>query len=245
MLWQAIACVKTSGISTARAGEQHDPRFGPLEEFHQLAYAVLVTSVRDNRRNETYFAKGRLVKEENKPEAGAFIDQVIAEVSEPLGAPELLTTLIANNLDLTHQLVDKRMLHQLAGFVGDHGPRPGLAQILAATLSCHGKAIRACRRWSCPLYLLKTPRSCSGGRLEAVAGYGLGRRVALRQGGRSSGWLFRLRRIRERLPARVCAVAGFLKLPGWRIVLRRPDAWPKDGCERLGRTARANERVGR
>ncbi len=188
-LARAIACVKTSGIKYPPApGEQHDPRFGPLEEFHQLAYAVLVTSVRDNRRNETYFAKGRLVKEENKPEAGAFIEQVIAEVydlgvprccgaftslkrvvsrndgsvwfffdfkavrtassdrdaprrSEPLGAPELLTTLIANNLDLTHQLVDKRMLHQLAGFVGDHGPRPDLAQILAATLSCHGKAI--------------------------------------------------------------------------------------------------------
>ena len=34
------------------------------------------------------------------------------------------------------------------------------------------------------------------------------------------------------LPARLCAVAGFLKLPGWRIVLRRPDAGPKDGCER-------------
>ena len=140
-LARAIACVKTSGIKYPPApGEQHDPRFGPLEEFHQLAYAVLVTSVRDNRRNETYFAKGRLVAEANKPEAGAFIDQVIAE-GEPLGAPELLTTLIANNLDLTHQLVDKRMLHQLAGFVGDHGPRPDLAQILAATLSCHGKAI--------------------------------------------------------------------------------------------------------
>jgi hypothetical protein len=81
-LARAIACVKTSGIKYPPApGEQHDPRFGPLEEFHQLAYAVLVTSVRDNRRNETYFAKGRLVAEENKPEAGAFIDQVIAEVT--------------------------------------------------------------------------------------------------------------------------------------------------------------------
>ena len=80
-LARAIACVKTSGIKYPPApGEQHDPRFGPLEEFHQLAYAVLVTSVRDNRRNETYFAKGRLVAEAGKPEEGAFIDQVIAEV---------------------------------------------------------------------------------------------------------------------------------------------------------------------
>ena len=77
-LARAIACVKASGIKYPPApGEQHDPRFGPLEEFHQLAYAVLVTSVRDNRRNETYFAKGRLVAEQGKPEEGAFIDQVL------------------------------------------------------------------------------------------------------------------------------------------------------------------------
>ena len=41
-LARAIACVKTSGIKYPPApGEAHDPRFGPLEEFHQLAYAVL------------------------------------------------------------------------------------------------------------------------------------------------------------------------------------------------------------
>ena len=84
--------------------------------------------------------KGRLVAEQGKLEAGAFIDQVIAEVSGAAwGLPELLTTLIANNLVLTHQLVDKRMLHQLAGFIGDHGPRPDLAQILAATHLATGK----------------------------------------------------------------------------------------------------------
>ena len=37
-LARAIACVKTSGIKYPPApGEAHDPRFGPLEEFHQLA----------------------------------------------------------------------------------------------------------------------------------------------------------------------------------------------------------------
>jgi hypothetical protein len=98
-LARAIACVKTSGIKYPPApGEQHDPRFGPLEEFHQLAYAVLVTSVRDNRRNETYFAKGRLVAEQGKPEAGAFIDQVIAEVRSR--RPAVLRRLHA--IDATH-----------------------------------------------------------------------------------------------------------------------------------------------
>lgn len=141
-LARAIACVKTSGIKYPPApGDPVDKRFGPLEDFHQLAYAVLVTCVHDNRRNETYFAKGRLAAKAGRPEQGAFMDQVIAEVSEPLGAPELLTTLIANNLDLTHQLVDRAMVTRLASFAGDHGPRPDLARLLAATLSCHGKAI--------------------------------------------------------------------------------------------------------
>lgn len=141
-LARAIACVKTAGIEYPPApGDPVDKRFGPLEDFHQLAYAVLVTCVYDNRRNETYFARGRLAAEAGRPEEGAFVDQVLAEVSEPLGAPELLTTLIANNLDLTHQLVDRAMVTRLASFVGLHSPRPDLARLLAATLSCHGKAI--------------------------------------------------------------------------------------------------------
>ena len=200
--------------------------------------------MRDNRRNETYFAKGRLVAEQGKPEAGAFIDQVIAEVSEPLGAPELLTTLIANNLVLTHQLVDKRMLHQLAGFVGDHGPRPDLAQILAATLSCHGKAIPGVQEMVVSTLFTKDVSE-------------LFRRTFLETAVVKGDTAFRAREWPcakvddppdgflgyEELEraARPCVCGGWvLKLPGWRIVLRRPDAWIEDGCERLGRAARAN-----
>ena len=139
-LIRQIAAVATADIDNYSA-DGTDPRFAPLAGAHRLAYAVLVACTRDHRRNEGYFCSGALRAGPGEPEEGRFLDFVISEVSEALGAPELLTCLIANNLDLITTIVDKPMVMRFSSFVNRHGPRADLQRILSATLSCNGKAV--------------------------------------------------------------------------------------------------------
>ncbi|KAH8049674.1 inositol 1,4,5-trisphosphate-sensitive calcium-release channel [Aureococcus anophagefferens] len=103
----------------ASTGEAVDPRFGYLVAAHRLAYAALTRAVLAHARNEDVFVAGRL------PGGGpGWLDVVISQIVQPVGAPELLTCLVSNNVRLISRIVDAAMVRRFAGFVAAYGPRP-------------------------------------------------------------------------------------------------------------------------
>jgi len=122
----------------ASTGEAVDPRFGYLVAAHRLAYAALTRAVLAHARNEDVFVAGKL------PGGGpGWLDVVISQIVQPVGAPELLTCLVSNNVRLISRIVDAAMVRRFAGFVAAYGPRADLLGFLAATCASDGRAVPA------------------------------------------------------------------------------------------------------
>ncbi|KAH8092403.1 inositol 1,4,5-trisphosphate-sensitive calcium-release channel [Aureococcus anophagefferens] len=136
-----VALVPAAGVRLdldASTGEAVDPRFGYLVAAHRLAYAALTRAVLAHARNEDVFVAGRL------PGGGpGWLDVVISQIVQPVGAPELLTCLVSNNVRLISRIVDAAMVRRFAGFVAAYGPRSDLLGFLAATCASDGRAVPA------------------------------------------------------------------------------------------------------
>ena len=95
--------------------------------------------------NDDPFASGPPKEEEKEvpPEtiASPSLTIIINQISNPVGAAEVLTTLIDNNPQLQSKVVDNVMIDYFKRLIRDEGPSSRFIQFFQATCTCQGVAI--------------------------------------------------------------------------------------------------------
>lgn len=146
----ALGVPASLGITGAH---MHHSALAPLLRCHKLLYRLVSLAFMGSRRNELYISTRPAcptpatdlpqyaMADVTEGEGGVFIEQVISQVGDEVGAEECLRSMVSNNKELLETRVDQATLTKFVSLIGDKGPKDVFMGFMTALCSCEGQQV--------------------------------------------------------------------------------------------------------